>query len=55
MAAREWEHTSRLKESLERAREGCMSVPDFTGDVKRATRLVVRASTHAAGVTASEP
>ena len=27
----------------EKAREGCMSVPDFTGDVKRATRLVVRA------------
>ncbi len=26
----------------ERAREGCMSVPDFTGDVKRAARLVVR-------------
>lgn len=26
----------------ERAREGCMSVPDFTGDVKRATRLTVR-------------
>ncbi len=26
----------------EKAREGCMSVPDFTGDVKRATRLVVR-------------
>ncbi|MBA2954188.1 formylmethionine deformylase [Nocardioides sp. MAH-18] len=26
----------------ERAREGCMSVPDLTGDVKRATRLVVR-------------
>lgn len=26
----------------ERAREGCMSVPDFTGDVKRATRLLVR-------------
>jgi peptide deformylase len=25
----------------ERAREGCMSVPDLTGDVKRATRLVV--------------
>ena len=23
VAAREWEHTSRLKESLERAREGC--------------------------------
>jgi peptide deformylase len=26
----------------EKAREGCMSVPDFTGDVKRATRLLVR-------------
>ena len=26
---------------LEKGREGCMSVPDFTGDVKRATRLVV--------------
>lgn len=26
----------------EKAREGCLSVPDFTGDVKRATRLVVR-------------
>jgi peptide deformylase len=25
----------------ERGREGCMSVPDLTGDVKRATRLVV--------------
>jgi peptide deformylase len=25
----------------ERGREGCMSVPDFTGDVRRATRLVV--------------
>jgi peptide deformylase len=25
----------------DKAREGCMSVPDFTGDVKRATRLVV--------------
>ncbi|GAA1580680.1 peptide deformylase [Kribbella hippodromi] len=25
----------------EKAREGCMSVPDFTGDVKRATRLTV--------------
>ena len=25
----------------EKAREGCMSVPDFTGDVKRATRIVV--------------
>jgi peptide deformylase len=26
----------------ERSREGCMSVPDFTGDVKRASRIVVR-------------
>jgi len=26
----------------EKAREGCMSVPDFTGDVKRATRVTVR-------------
>ena len=26
----------------EKSREGCMSVPDFTGDVKRASRLVVR-------------
>ena len=26
----------------EKGREGCMSVPDFTGDVKRATRLTVR-------------
>ncbi|WP_235735189.1 peptide deformylase [Nocardioides alcanivorans] len=26
----------------EKAREGCMSVPDFTGDVKRATRVLVR-------------
>lgn len=25
----------------ERGREGCMSVPDFTGDVKRATRITV--------------
>jgi peptide deformylase len=25
----------------EKAREGCMSVPDFTGDVKRAGRVVV--------------
>ena len=25
----------------ERAREGCMSVPDLTGDVKRATRITV--------------
>ena len=27
------------------AREGCMSVPDLTGDVPRATRLVVRGLT----------
>jgi peptide deformylase len=26
----------------ERGREGCMSVPDLTGDVKRARRIVVR-------------
>ncbi|PVG81718.1 formylmethionine deformylase [Nocardioides gansuensis] len=26
----------------EKAREGCMSVPDLTGDVKRAGRIVVR-------------
>jgi len=26
----------------EKAREGCMSVPDLTGDVKRATRVTVR-------------
>jgi peptide deformylase len=26
----------------ERGREGCLSVPDLTGDVKRATRLVLR-------------
>jgi peptide deformylase len=26
----------------EKAREGCTSVPDLTGDVKRATRVVVR-------------
>ncbi|MCZ4498275.1 MAG: def2 [Marmoricola sp.] len=26
----------------EKAREGCMSVPDLTGDVKRAARIVVR-------------
>jgi peptide deformylase len=26
----------------EKSREGCLSVPDLTGDVKRATRVVVR-------------
>jgi peptide deformylase len=33
----------------ERAREGCMSVPDLTGDVKRATRLVVAGSAPGTG------
>lgn len=33
----------------EKAREGCMSVPDLTGDVKRATRLVVVGSLPASG------
>lgn len=33
----------------EKAREGCMSVPDFTGDVKRATRLVVRGALPGSG------
>jgi peptide deformylase len=28
----------------EKAREGCMSVPDLTGDVKRASRLLVSAA-----------
>ncbi len=28
--------------TFEMSREGCMSVPDVTGDVKRASRLVVR-------------
>jgi len=35
----------------EKAREGCMSVPDFTGDVKRATRLVVRGQLPLTGET----
>jgi peptide deformylase len=26
----------------QKAREGCMSVPDWTGDVKRATRIIVQ-------------
>jgi len=30
------------REDSEIAREGCMSVPDFTGDVRRAQRLVVQ-------------
>jgi peptide deformylase len=33
----------------EKAREGCMSVPDLTGDVKRATRLVVRGAAPGTG------
>jgi peptide deformylase len=33
----------------ERSREGCMSVPDLTGDVKRATRIVVRAQVPVTG------
>lgn len=35
----------------EKAREGCMSVPDFTGDVKRATRVVVRGQVPGTGET----
>jgi peptide deformylase len=33
----------------EKAREGCMSVPDLTGDVKRATRVTVRGQLPATG------
>jgi peptide deformylase len=33
----------------ERGREGCLSVPDLTGDVKRARRLVVRGQLPATG------
>ncbi len=33
----------------ERGREGCLSVPDLTGDVKRATRLVVVGSAPGSG------
>lgn len=35
----------------EKAREGCMSAPDFTGDVKRATRLVVEGELPGTGET----
>lgn len=35
----------------ERGREGCMSVPDLTGDVKRATRLDVRGQLPGSGET----
>ena len=34
----------------EKGREGCMSVPDFTGDVKRATRLTLKAFLPVTGV-----
>lgn len=33
------------REDGEVAREGCMSVPDFTGDVRRALRIVVQGQT----------
>lgn len=35
----------------ERGREGCMSVPDLTGDVKRATRATVRGQLPISGET----
>ena len=35
----------------EKAGEGCMGAPDFTGDVKRATRLVVEAELPGTGET----
>jgi len=35
----------------EKAREGCMSVPDLTGDVKRASRLSVRGRLPGTGET----
>jgi peptide deformylase len=35
----------------DKGREGCLSVPDLTGDVKRATRLVVRAAIPGSGET----
>ncbi|GAB3684132.1 peptide deformylase [Angustibacter aerolatus] len=35
----------------ERGREGCMSVPDLTGDVKRARRVVVRGQLPVSGDT----
>ena len=33
----------------EKGREGCLSVPDLTGDVKRATRIVVRGDVPGSG------
>jgi len=43
---------ARLAEATrwERGREGCMSVPDLTGDVKRATRVVVTGQEPGTGV-----
>ena len=35
----------------EKGREGCMSVPDLTGDVKRATRVTVRGQLPVTGET----
>lgn len=35
----------------EKAREGCMSAPDFTGDVKRASRVVVEGELPGSGTT----
>ena len=35
----------------EKGREGCMSVPDLTGDVKRATRLRIRGQVPGSGDT----
>lgn len=35
----------------ERGREGCMSVPDLTGDVKRASRLTIRAQLPISGAS----
>lgn len=37
----------------EKAREGCLSVPDFTGDVKRGTRLTVSGQLPQTGVAVS--
>lgn len=39
----------------EKAREGCMSVPDLTGDVKRASRLVVRGRLPGSGEEVTVP
>ena len=35
----------------EKGREGCMSVPDLTGDVKRATRVTIRGQLPVTGET----